>query len=200
MAINGHIAGYDPGGNDAHGLAIGKYENGVCVNIPTCTKPNAEAVIERLYGVEGNLLGIGVDTIVCWATGKSGWRPADKWLINRYPGAAGSVMAPNSIFGAMPVNGMAVILALKEKWPDLRVTEAHPKVLLHWARINNDDLAAWLDGVEASNEHERDAVLSMYAACKGLRGDWTHDLFTEPVGDTGRPICPAGPAHYWWPE
>ena len=173
--INGFIAGHDPGGNDAHGLAIAKYENGVCTELVTRTEPNAEAVIQCLESKSG-LLAIGVDTLVCWATGSAGWRPADKWLIEQYPDVANSVMNPNYLPGAMSINGMAVILSLRKKWPSLRVTETHPKVLYYALtgegydyaanqQEMNDELAEWLGcEVNPNNDHEFDAALSVYAA------------------------------------
>ena len=56
-------------------------------------------------------VGIGIDTLTKWATGKSGWRPADLWLRAKYPGVAFSIASPNSLYGSMTVGGMAV-----KKW------------------------------------------------------------------------------------
>ena len=40
-------------------------------------------------------------------------------------------MAPNSLYGAMAIGGMALAFRLREKWPELELNETHPKVLLH---------------------------------------------------------------------
>ena len=215
-AINGFIAGYDPGGNNSHGLAIGEYENGICKKLVTSTEPNAESVIQRLESTP-DLLALGVDTLVCWATDNAGWRPADLWLRKQYPQVANSVMNSNYLSGSMSTNGMAVILSLVEKWPEMPVVETHPKVLYyaltggkrHEYETNpqemRDNLTGWLgyefNPVQPNKDHELDAALSVYAVYKGLCGDWTHDLFDETEDDTGRLVCPATRAdsHYWWP-
>lgn len=214
MSISGHIAGYDPGGNDKHGLAIGKYEDGHCISIEIDTLPYAESVIDRLLSVPG-LLALGVDTLVCWSTGRSGDRPADKWLRSHYSGVRNSIQSPNSLYGAMALSGASVISSLNRERPGLHITETHPKVLYYALSGEKYDatvpdnmkrsLSEWL-GCETDirNEHQFDAAISVYAAYKGLRGDWTRDLFDDKESggeDTAlRLICPAGTAHYWWPE
>ena len=212
MDVNGYIAGYDPGGNGRHGLAVGEYEDGVCKRLVTCTKHDAESVIRHLEESYPDLLAIGVDTLVHWAAGPSGWRPADRWLRKRYPPVQSSVIPANSLYGSATVNGMAVILSLTGKRPDLCVTETHPKVLyyaLSGEKYGYDtnskkmerDLSDWLRyEVNTDNDHEFDAALSVYAAYEGLCGDWTHDLLNDPRNDADRLVCPVTPAHYWWPE
>ena len=41
--INGYVAGYDPGGNGKHGLVVGEYDNGRCVDVATCKKARRPA-------------------------------------------------------------------------------------------------------------------------------------------------------------
>jgi len=76
-----------------------------------------------------NAVGIGIDTFTKWATGKSGWRPADLWLRAKYPDVALSVASPNSLYGSMTVGGMAVKSWFFYQYPKAVISETHPKVL-----------------------------------------------------------------------
>lgn len=209
--FSGLIAGYDPGGNNAHGLAIARFRSGKCKEACIETHRNAESVIDRLEGV-GQLSAIGIDTLAAWSTGDSGWRVADLWLRHTYKKVHSSVVSPNGLYGSMGLNGMAVLRSLRQKYPDLMVTETHPKVL-YWAlsqtkykyaesqSVMDAALSDWLGvKVETKNDHEWDAVVSVLASFKGVSGQWRHDLFQESGQEVGRLVFPAGPAQYWWPE
>lgn len=209
--FSGLIAGYDPGGNDGHGLAFACFRAGECEKVCIETHRNAQSVIDRLEGF-GQLSAIGIDTLAAWSTGDSGWRVADLWLRRTYKKIHSSVVSPNGLFGSMGLNGMATLISLRQKYPDLVVTETHPKVL-YWAlsqtkynyaesRTDMDTkLSKWLGvKVETKNDHEWDAVVSVLASFKGVSGRWGHDLFKESGQEAGRLVFPAGPAQYWWPE
>lgn len=73
------VIGYDPGGNGKHGVAHATIRNGSILNVSTRTCCFVEEVIECIFEDEVPL-GIGIDTLTCWATGESGLRPADDWL------------------------------------------------------------------------------------------------------------------------
>lgn len=208
---SGIIVGYDPGGNKAHGVAMLVTKAGNVVKVSTSTLETIEQVITLVEGAP-SVLGLGIDTLTCWSTGPSGWRPADRWLRSRYQEVADSVMAPNGLRGSMAVSGMALLMAVRPKKPDLSVTEAHPKVLCQFlAKARHDfiarrnfmnDLLAQVLGVSVipSNEHEWDAAISAFAALEGLSGRWTHDLHRLDTLDGERLLKPCGPTHYWWPE
>lgn len=102
----------------------------------TATRPDTGAVINWLTSGAEPLLGLGIDTLTLWSTGKSGWRPADLELRKRYKGVRNSVLPPNFLSGAMSLNGMMVMLSLRREFPDLTVSEAHPKVL-YFARTRS---------------------------------------------------------------
>lgn len=125
---DGVIVGYDPGGNGRHGLAILLVRDGAPVELETLTLETAEDVASRLESL-GVLIGLGVDTLTCWSTGPSGWRPADRWLRHRYPEVENSVASPNSLLGSMGLGGMAVLIATRQTHTSTTVTETHPKVL-----------------------------------------------------------------------
>src|SRR5713226_8231318 len=128
--LSGMVVGYDPGGNGAHGLAELRVEDGRAVKLSTTTLGTAEEVItcvERLSSV----LALGVDTLTCWSTGTSGWRPADLWLRQQYKAVQNSIMTPNGLFGSMGLNGMSFLISARHRFPDVPITETHPKVL-YW--------------------------------------------------------------------
>lgn len=208
---SGVIAGYDPGGNGCHGLAVAEFQAGACTGFAVETLANAEAVITRLESADG-LAAVGIDTLASWATGPSGWRPADLWLRERYKPIQASIVSPNGLYGSMALSGMGVIHALRQSSPSIPVVETHPKVL-YWACAGRKydyagsgsqmdaDLSEWLGAdVSTRNDHEWDAALSVLAALRGVQREWQHDLFTESRPYTGRLLFPAGPVHYWWPE
>jgi hypothetical protein len=208
---DGVIAGYDPGGNGCHGLALLLIRDGVPARLETSTLETAEDFASRLKSL-GALIGLGVDTLTCWSTGPSGWRPADRWLRDRYPEVHSSIASPNSLRGSMGLGGMAVLIAARQAYPSLVVTETHPKVL-YWhllrekydyvdRRAEMDEALAGLLAlpVDPANEHEWDAALSAFAVFEGLSGHWSLDLHSLPTLGNERIVSPCGPTHYFWPE
>ncbi len=218
------IVGYDPGGDGAHGVAAcavhqedGRWRvKGLHFASSRCLEEAAEWV--QTHTLDGPLLAIGVDTLTEWNGGSAGWRPADRWLRRAYPTVQNSVAAPNSIFGSMPVGGMAFLTLLRPRlvqdggW----ITEAHPKVLFYaltgrkhaWAE-QREAMAAWLlqelnlDPSTISfgdQDHPFDAALSLLPALRALNGEWALDLHSLQDPRCGARICPLGPTHYWWPQ
>ena len=211
-SIDGVIAGYDPGGNNCHGLALAQIRNGRCASLECKTMESADAVLTELETVD-NLVAFGIDTLAAWATGPSGWRAADLWLRERYADIRASIVSPNGLYGSMGINGMAVLTAIQKANTEIHVTETHPKVLYramtgekyNYTKSEHDmdnTLAQWLNyPVKTANDHEWDAVVSVFAALRGLTGVWSHDLFDEQSQRaTGRLVFPSGKAYYWWPE
>lgn len=208
--MTGAVLGYDPGGNGRHGLARLGVVEGAPNALEVWTLETAEAVL----GVAESHapLAIGTSSVTCWATGPSGWRPADRWLRTQYPASGQSVASPNSLYGSMSVGGMAVLLALRERDPALVVTEAHPKALYRafWhrhydydaeAREMDADLGTALGiDVRTHSDHEWDAVIAALSAFHALRGDWPRDLHLLPLDDGERLVTPCGPTHFAWPE
>ncbi len=211
MQINGTIIGYDPGGNDSHGLARLFFNNSLIAEAITETLIDSEQVI-RVIENESSLLAVGVDTLTYWSTGRSGWRPADLWLRTRYREVQNSIVNPNNLKGAMALNGMAVLCALRTKRPDIFITETHPKILF-WSMTrtrhdykNNQSLmkekliACLGIDILPNNEHEWDAAISAFAALQGLTERWKRDLHEIPCTAGERLITPCGKTHYFWPD
>ena len=211
MPMTGTVVGYDPGGNGKHGFARARVRDGEIVCVTTKTLQTAEDVVRSILGGE-KPLGLGVDTLTCWSTGRSGWRPADRWLRDRYRDVQKAIVAPAGLFGAMSVNGMAVLVTVRQACPGIFVTETHPKVL-YYAKCNqrydysgsnisvmNDSLSSWLGvKVEPQNAHEWDAAISILAVVRGLNGSW-QDLHTLPTKSSERLVHPCGKTTYMWPE
>jgi hypothetical protein len=209
--LYGVVIGYDPGGNGGHGVAELHFQDREATALTTRSLQTTEDVISTLEDLP-SLAALGVDTLTCWGTGVSAWRPADRWLRERYKAVQNSVMTPNGLFGSMGLNGMAVLIAARQKFPDVVITETHPKVL-YWqlsskkyeyqtSKVAMDGVltAALGISVEAATEHEWDAAVSAFAALSGLLGNWTHDLHALPTEKGERLIRPCGSTHYFWPE
>ena len=204
--------GYDPGGNDKHGVATLVVENGRPVRAESALVESAEQAIRWFSRQQGRPTAIGVDTLTCWSTGPSGWRPADRWLKQRYPDVQGSVASSNSLYGSMSINGMATLIALKAAFPGLLITETHPKVL-HWHLVSRpyDFVAgrtAMLESLGSqlgfsftcASDHEWDAVLSALVAFLGVTGVWQLDLHQLAAAPYERLISPCGETKYFWPS
>lgn len=211
MNLTGTILGYDPGGNSSHGVAFFSYENGHLINSKIATLKTANDVMEEAGRVK-DLIAVGIDTLTCWSSGPSGWRPADRWLKHRYTHITNSIASANSLFGAMGLNGMSVLIALRGAKPDLVVTETHPKVLYNALVSEKYDYSSnqkamdrvlsqlFSTVITTDNDHEWDAALSVYAVLQGLKGKWKTDLHDLPCSENERLIRPCGETHYWWPE
>ena len=210
--MTGTIVGYDPGGNGKHGVARATVRDGEIVKVTTETLGDVEDVIASVLDL-GTPLGVGVDTLTCWATGPSGWRPADCWLRRHYRDVRHSVASPNSLYGAMSLSGMAVLVAVRQAFPDVFVTETHPKVL-YYARFkerynyNGPNISVMnkrlrqllaVDFVP-HNEHEWDAAMSILPVVRGLDGTWQRDLHALPTASEKRLVQPCGRTAYMWPE
>jgi Protein of unknown function (DUF429) len=215
--VSGWILGYDPGGNDKHGVAALKVRKGRAIDLNADTCETSGAAV-RWFGQYPKPLAVGIDTLLAWSSAKSGDRPADRGLRALYDQVASSVVYSNALYGAMCINGVLVALRLTAQNHETppRLMETHPKVLyfaLAGRRFAWRDqracmvrrLAGWLDperreiGLEIRGEHAFDAALSAYAAFESLRGRWHTNLLALPLN--GEPLLfPAGPATYPWPN
>ena len=205
------ILGYDPGGAGAGGVAVVDFQSTVPV-VHTATCDSVDAAVDWFQRrVEVHPRAIGVDSLMSWATGPSGWRPMDRALREEYPKVLKSVLSSNSAFGSFVVQGMALAIRLRELWPEIHLNETHPKVLYYAMTKEkypkekeiDPEFIAWLCRqftpqieIQITNDHEWDAVISAWATWKGLTGQWQRDLMN---GATNL-ICPAGTSSFFWPE
>lgn len=202
--------GYDPGGNGNHGVAA--IEGG---KVSCDTMRTAKKAIEWFHNYcnDHEPAALGIDTLTMWSTGPSGWRPADRALRAAYPDVANSVAASNSLYGSMPINGVAVARELLRAFPKLRITETHPKVLYfaltglvydfvqHREIMTQQllDLVA-VKSCEVRTDHEWDALLSAYAAQQWVTDQWQTDLHLL-TASADEALIPAHgtEAYYAWP-
>ena len=202
------IAGYDPGGNQGSGVAMLEVSDharsfvlGNCLSVD-------EAVAwfkEKAHGRTIN--SAGIDSPLTWATGRSGWRPMDRFLRSLYPDVRTSVLCTNSSYGSMCIQGPAMALKLKATWKGIQLNETHPKLLCfalvrHTLPIRKDlaDHFLGLFGMvidrEVDNEHQWDALVSASATWQGFAGLWRKDLMSE-----GQDLLfPVGTVSYFWPD
>jgi hypothetical protein len=209
MPITGKIVGYDPGGNDHHGVAALIVDDGRPVDLSFTTVRNAQAAFQW-FTAEGIPLAAGIDTLTVLSTGDSGWRPADRWLHQQYQQVQNSVVNPNYLQGAMTLNGLAVMMSLRGAGKSILVSETHPKVLyFHLSGIPyayaanqtvmNAHLTQWI-GLQAdtTNDHEWDAAVSCFAVLEGMLGRWPTDLHHLPPANGESLVQPGGPSYYYW--
>jgi len=166
------IIGYDPGGNDGPGVAalsVDDLYNPSKIVTSTC---KTVTEVTDWFSQLDKPLGIGIDTLTKWASGESGWRPADLWLRDKYPDVSRSVVSQNSMYGSMAIGGMMVKSWFFSHYPKGVISETHPKVLYFalrekkydWANASaemKDFLSKRLEvPCELDNDHEFDAAIS----------------------------------------
>jgi hypothetical protein len=223
------VIGYDPGGNNRHGVAVVSVLNDGhrwvprSLDLQACA--NSQAVIDLISAKapEGQLLAAGIDTLTAWSSGDSGWRLADLRLRKKYKEVLASVDNPNHINGSMCLNG-----ALLLRWLSQRadkggaVTEAHPKVLYYalrkqrhpWSDAGDApaaspaDAARWLIDECGILEYPQDLAGSL-ASCDhkfdALLGALSalrglNKEWTTDLHANADAVHPFGQTHYWWPE
>lgn len=203
----GEIWGYDPGGNGKHGVAK--------LILDSSNQPQ-QALWDTVNNVEdaihwfGNSkpLGLGVDTLTAWSSGRSGWRPADIWLRAQYPFVLSSVINPNGLYSSMTVNGMLLVSVFRSPWPELLVSETHPVVMQYALSLQNANTVAanavWnsILGVAQPpivlQSHAWAALMSTFPIHMFLFHGWTNDLHTLPVPIGERLFHPAKTTKYIW--
>jgi hypothetical protein len=226
-AANHFVLGYDPGGNNRHGLAVlqvhqrqGLWVASRITALETLSDVKAVMICVENHIGAGALVATGLDTLTAWSLESSGWRQADCWLREQYPDVKNSVASPNSLFGVMSISGSLLLhwLAQRQGGGGM-ITEAHPKVCYYamrravhpWAKHAKPGQHAegwqWLEqelGIDVPDsvktkkpDHEFDALMGCLAALRGLNGQWKLDLH-----EAGRAteVHPFGQTHYWWPD
>lgn len=205
------IFGYDPGGNGRHGVAALSVDDSY--NPTKIIVQTQETVKDAIawFSQFSNAVGIGIDTLTKWATGTSGWRPADLWLRTKYPDVASSVVSPNSLYGSMTIGGMAVKSWFFYEYPRAVISETHPKVLYFalknqtydWVNSSKEmvDFLSEKLGTfcKPRNDHEFDSTISCYVVLEYLRGRWKNDLHAKSDDRCGAYIELFGNSIYAWP-
>lgn len=192
-----YIVGFDPGGHGNFGWCITPDSAAMPLKpVASGLANNAHAAVQAALSAvpsNGVLGAAGIDAPLFWS--RTGPRNADivvRAAIGRAgaPHPAGTVQDVNSLRGACLAQGLLAAVMLREVYPALPLTEAHPKAL-RWMRSSTQAIAA-------NSEHERDAMLSSIAAWALLHelSDW-QDLYPEEPS----PFTPLGGAiHYVVPR
>lgn len=190
------LIGLDPGGNHNFGWCIAADSETLPLPILAtgCANDAHSAVTAAIAAIpeKGRPVAAGIDAPLFWS--RSGTRNADSLVRAAYANSgalhsSGTVQNINSLRGACLVQGLLAAIMLREFYPGLPTTEAHPKVLRRLLPVDVDGLAA--------TSHERDAILSAIAAWglfRGLAG-WSDLYPLEP-----QPYSPvSAPLHYFMP-
>jgi predicted nuclease with RNAse H fold len=203
--------GADPGGANAFGVALldgdGSFESAVV----SC----ADEAIECLRKSGARIEATGVDAPLWWSSGESGDRLADQAIRKKLHSVdakdvGGTVQPANSLRGAALVQGVMLAALLRQRCPEVLITECHPKALLKLWGIDAKEVQASLESVRgrfgladgvAPSEHERDALIAAIAAREGAKRRWKRDLSRERFRSEQDPDRVSwGPVSYWWPE
>ncbi|MDP6086636.1 MAG: DUF429 domain-containing protein [Nitrospinota bacterium] len=194
--------GADPGGKGKFGLAILKSDG----SAQTCCVDCADEALDKVTNlVKAQPAGIGVDAPLWWSSGRSSARMADQWLRGEYGLSGGEVQAVNSLRGAALVQGMMFVDRIRRLFPDVGVTETHPKAVMAALKLKKGDTFFKKFSVKVEmkdkQEHERDAIISAVAAREGFEKRWVNDLSSirhESEQDPSQYWL--APVHYFWPH
>jgi predicted nuclease with RNAse H fold len=194
--------GADPGGEENFGIAIIRPEGPVVAFCVNCATAAFDSLQNELNGRVPTAAGI--DAPLWWSSGPHGWRNADLRIRVRYP-ALVNVLAINSLWGSVLIQGVLFAHLLRRAYPAIGLTETHPKAVLEgWG---HDRLQELLNGVQAgemlndTGNHKRDAVISAIAAREGFSENWKEDLSCDRPPNELNPSSEwLNPMHYFWPE
>ena len=204
----GIVLGFDPGGQGNLGWSVCQTDGGDLLTVlKTGLGGDAEDVIGKVrmamesLGLSGvKVLAAGIDAPMFW--GGKGNREIDD-LISKEIKKGGSsgkgkprVLPVNSLWGSVVVQGLLLANCLYQMY-EPKITETHPKALLYLlGELERDGEMNQLIA-ETETEHERDAVVSAYAAWAMLNGfgGWRDLYLDEPD-----PVLPFdNPVSYWMP-
>jgi hypothetical protein len=198
------ILGFDPGGKGNFGWCIA--ENSDIFPLPIIKSgcddnaSNALNEIQRyLHGYK--VMGAGIDAPLYWRA--DGAREADKIVRGLVPlGGKSTVLSVNSLQGACLAQGMMIASLLRRKYPDLDITEAHPKAYLKVTDTDDKDISSlcdlkW-DNKRDENYHLRDAALACVAAWHMLNPANCENLYERDRG--GEVFLPVNGVAYWFPK
>ncbi|MEP3431172.1 MAG: DUF429 domain-containing protein [Roseibium sp.] len=186
--------GADPGGDKSFGLAWLLENGSYRTERVSCADEAVEMISDRPAGV-------GVDAPLWWSSGRSSDRVADRWIRQTFKIHPGTVQTANSLRGAALVQGAMFVQRLRERFPDVPVTETHPKAVAIALGGWQSAEVSRLGVRQSASEHERDALMSAIAAREGFTGNWQRDLAQDrnPSEQDPRSYWLA-PVNYFWPD
>ena len=192
--------GADPGGKDKFGLAFlddgGKLR---CMRVSS-----VDQAVEEISRMD-EPLGLGIDAPMWWSSASGGGRQSDAMLREAYGIQSGTVQSANSLRGAALVGGMMLAFRIRQRFSAARITESHPKALLHALGLGRAGFPGrfCISSGWSSNEDEQDAAIAAVCAREGFSGRWTTDLADKQFRH-GSEQDPKSywlkPMHYFWPS
>ena len=208
--------GYDPGGDGKHGVAsVCIASDGSLGDLRTDCLRDATEVRDWLRD-QALPAALGIDTLLAWSLngghphGRKSGRACDIALRNRYPAYSNTVVAQNSLYSAMTINGVLIAMAGCEE--GLPLVESHPKLLIRAAQHADPEMRLLFERYEEMTrhspgrggvtDHEADAVIAAWCASRRYFGRWSVDLYDidSNSDDSDDLVFPAGKAVYPWPE
>ena len=198
--MSGFWIGADPGGKDKFGLAL----LGDAGEVSCWTVSSVQQAVETLKNAmrQSEPLGLGIDAPMWWSARKGGGRKADDFLRQKCSVPSGTVQSANSLRGAALVGGALLASAMRQEYPNIPITETHPKALLIAMKCGGREfLRKYGISPNWNNEHERDAAIGAVSAREGFEGRWTIDLSKRRYESEQDPqIYWLAPVAYFWPE
>ena len=207
------ILGLDPGGVGRFGWCLADKGRGSHLKLrssgATDSAGRAVATVLQLIGDE-TVVAAGIDSPLFWVP--DGDRRADMAVraAMQHRGARnvdGTVQRVNSLRGACLVQGIMAARQLRNRFPNIRLTESHPKALLWLIDVANTERAVRSITMEhlsefiecrtlCLSEDERDAALGAISAFAMIqkRAGW-RDLIRDEVDA----FAPVSPVEYWMP-
>lgn len=205
--------GYDPGGAKKHGVvSVRIASDGSYGELEAVCLVDAAAVRDWLKQHQ-TAVALGIDTLLAWCW--TGSRPCDGLLRQSY-NKTSTVVAQNSLYSAMTINGVLVATEARVGRPEFPLVESHPKLLLravgdigsarsHLERGYYEALhkgkrhAAKDDGSLLHEDHMADAFIAAWCASRWYYKAWTTNLY-DLAPNESEYYFPVGRAVFPWPK
>lgn len=196
------LLGFDPGGSTGRRFGWCVIEDAPSLPLVVRAKgraANADEAVRCALHVAGDskIVAAGIDAPMFWVA--TGGRIVDGIVRDAQ---RGRVLAVNSLQGACLVQGVLAAMLLRNRIPQLPISESHPKALIRLKGISPTirlvGLSRFFRGkLRRASQDERDAAvagLSAWAVIHKPR-KWS-DLYCRET----KPISPLNPhAEYWMP-
>lgn len=190
--------GIDPGGKNAFGWCVMEADSASrvydIVGTGTCSEvSDVISAIKRVCTTQP--IAAGIDAPLYWS--RIGERLSDRKIrtaVNKAGSHSSTVGHVNSLRGACLVQGVLAAVALVEIWPQIAITESHPKALLAvWP-----DAKSFVQRFDFNNDHERDAALGAYAAF-AFNSKWDGWINLAEL-EENKFVPSGGRIVYWFPR
>ena len=202
------ILGFDPGGRGHFGWSI-------CSDVGEGLQLHQTGLADDAWNVitqvRTNLMRLdvpnplivraaGIDAPLFWS--KRGARELDTEIRRALKGTKARVLAVNSLYGGVQVQGILVGKHLREEWEGIQITESHPKALLQL--LNNPEQCQIFEMANRlinyrQSEHERDAILSAVTAWAMIHKPHGWQNLYERENCPIEPFEFDTPVGYWMP-